>query len=145
MGLEQHLHQVSRLLVLKRTFSRVSRLTSICSEGCPLGKCLRSHVNKTETEYALAMITRAGIPSTKIVPGLALYGRSYEMANKSCKGPECTFTSKDSGATKGVCTNTCVPPTSSPFPFLIGRESAGPCPALSPFTPSVRPDNKIQC
>ncbi|KAG8163304.1 hypothetical protein KVR01_006601 [Diaporthe batatas] len=74
--------------------------------GCPNGNCLRSHVNKTETEYTLAMVTKAGIPSTKIVPGLALYGRSFQMSDSSCKGPECTFTGKESGATKGSCTDT---------------------------------------
>lgn len=52
------------------------------------------------------MVTKAGIPSTKIVPGLALYGRSFEMTDPSCKGPECTFTGKESGATKGSCTDT---------------------------------------
>jgi GH18 family chitinase len=65
-------------------------------------------VNKTETEYTLAMITKAGIPSIKVVPGLALYGRSFEMTDPSCQGPECTFTGKESGATKGACTDTYV-------------------------------------
>ncbi|KAL3477790.1 glycoside hydrolase superfamily [Aspergillus californicus] len=74
--------------------------------GCPDGNCLRSHVNKTETEYTLAMITKAGIPSTKVVPGLALYGRSFEMTDPDCKDPECTFTGEESGATKGACTDT---------------------------------------
>ncbi|KAL4739555.1 glycoside hydrolase superfamily [Aspergillus similis] len=74
--------------------------------GCPTGNCLRSHVNKTETEYTLAMITKAGIPSNKVVPGLALYGRSFEMTDPSCRGPECTFTGEESGATKGACTDT---------------------------------------
>ncbi|KAL3462744.1 glycoside hydrolase superfamily [Aspergillus heterothallicus] len=74
--------------------------------GCELGNCLRSHVNKTETEYTLAMITKAGIPSIKVVPGLALYGRSFEMTDPECQGPECTFTGKESGATKGACTDT---------------------------------------
>ncbi|KAI0191619.1 hypothetical protein F4808DRAFT_476023 [Astrocystis sublimbata] len=76
------------------------------NEGCPKGNCLRSHVNKTETEYALAMITKAGLPSTKVVPGLALYGRSFKMSSKDCKGPLCSFTGKESGATKGLCTDT---------------------------------------
>ncbi|KAJ5662800.1 hypothetical protein N7507_003531 [Penicillium longicatenatum] len=74
--------------------------------GCPDGNCLRSHVNKTETEYTLAMVTKAGLPSIKVVPGLALYGRSFEMTDKDCKGPECTFVGKESGATKGLCTDT---------------------------------------
>ncbi|KAL4804670.1 glycoside hydrolase superfamily [Aspergillus unguis] len=74
--------------------------------GCPDGNCLRSHVNKTETEYTLAMITKAGIPSTKVVPGLALYGRSFQMTDPDCTDPECTFTGEESGATKGSCTDT---------------------------------------
>ncbi|KAJ3557281.1 hypothetical protein NPX13_g9959 [Xylaria arbuscula] len=76
------------------------------NEGCPNGNCLRSHVNKTETEYTLAMITKAGIPSTKIVPGLALYGRSFKMTSPNCKEPGCTFIGEESGATKGACTET---------------------------------------
>ncbi|KAI9371712.1 hypothetical protein BJX61DRAFT_12353 [Aspergillus egyptiacus] len=79
---------------------------SFVNPGCEDGNCLRSHVNKTETEYALAMVTKAGIPSIKVVPGLALYGRSFEMTDPSCKGPECTFTGEESGATKGACTDT---------------------------------------
>ncbi len=35
--------------------------------------CLRSHVNLTETELALAMITRAGMPSNRIFVGEATY------------------------------------------------------------------------
>lgn len=57
------------------------------------------------------MVTKAGLPSIKIVPGLALYGRSFEMADPDCKGPECRFTGKESGATKGSCTDTCVRPS----------------------------------
>src|SRR5699024_5686162 len=49
------------------------------NEGCPNGNCLRSHVNMTETNYALAMITKAGVPTNKIAVGLARYGRSFEM------------------------------------------------------------------
>jgi len=76
--------------------------------GCANGNCLRSHVNKTETEYTLAMITKAGIPSNKVVPGLALYGRSFEMTDPSCKGPTCTFTGTrtHSNAIHGECTDT---------------------------------------
>ncbi|AEO66607.1 glycoside hydrolase family 18 protein [Thermothielavioides terrestris NRRL 8126] len=50
--------------------------------GCPspLGNCLRSHVNLTETELALAMITKAGVPASKIAVGIASYGRSFGMA-----------------------------------------------------------------
>ncbi|KAL5045986.1 hypothetical protein BDW71DRAFT_207965 [Aspergillus fruticulosus] len=74
--------------------------------GCENGNCLRSHVNLTETNYALAMITKAGVPAKKVVPGIAGYGRSFKMNDPGCKGPECTFSGPDSGATPGECTDT---------------------------------------
>lgn len=52
--------------------------------GCPNGNCLRSHVNPTETEYALAMITKAGVPANKIAVGIASYGRSFGMEDPTC-------------------------------------------------------------
>lgn len=76
------------------------------NEGCPNGNCLRSHVNMTETNYALAMITKAGVPTNKIAVGLARYGRSFEMTKAGCTGPECTFTGPKSGAWPGQCTDT---------------------------------------
>ncbi|KAF7161388.1 hypothetical protein CNMCM5623_007002 [Aspergillus felis] len=39
---------------------------SFSNPGCPTGNCLHSHVDLTETEYALAMITKAGVPANKI-------------------------------------------------------------------------------
>ncbi|EMT60851.1 Killer toxin subunits alpha/beta [Fusarium odoratissimum] len=57
------------------------------SPGCPKGNCLRSHVNLTETMGALAMITKAGVPSTKVIVGVTSYGRSFKMAKKGCVGP----------------------------------------------------------
>ncbi|EXM30032.1 hypothetical protein FOTG_05063 [Fusarium oxysporum f. sp. vasinfectum 25433] len=76
------------------------------SPGCPKGNCLRSHVNLTETMGALAMITKAGVPSTKVIVGITSYGRSFKMAKKGCAGPMCTFlgSSTESLARKGVCT-----------------------------------------
>ncbi|KAK3938836.1 glycoside hydrolase superfamily [Diplogelasinospora grovesii] len=74
--------------------------------GCPNGNCLRSHINKTEIEYALAMATKAGIASTRIVPGLALYGRAFQMTDPSCTGVNCTFTGPQSGAPPGRCSQT---------------------------------------
>lgn len=38
--------------------------------GCPGGNCLRSHVNMTLTLNALSMVTKAGVPSNKIVVGV---------------------------------------------------------------------------
>ncbi|EGE06693.1 chitinase [Trichophyton equinum CBS 127.97] len=42
--------------------------------GCPSGTCLRSHVNLTETISALSMITKAGVPSNKVVIAYVLEG-----------------------------------------------------------------------
>ncbi|KAH8882398.1 glycoside hydrolase, partial [Thozetella sp. PMI_491] len=74
--------------------------------GCPTGNCLRSHVNLTETNYALAMITKAGVPSNKVLVGVTSYGRSFGMVDPSCTGPSCLFTGPDSGALPGSCTAT---------------------------------------
>ncbi|KAJ5735081.1 glycoside hydrolase family 18 protein [Penicillium malachiteum] len=79
---------------------------SFVNPGCPTGNCLRSHVNLTETEYALAMITKAGVPANKVVVGIASYGRSFGMDDPSCTGPECLFVGPDSTATEGDCTAT---------------------------------------
>jgi hypothetical protein len=46
------------------------------------------------------------VNANQVVAGLALYGRSFEMENTSCTGPECHFTGPLSGATKGACTDT---------------------------------------
>lgn len=59
------------------------------SPGCPAGNCLRSHVNRTETQQAFSMITKAGVPSNKIMVGQALYGRSFEMTEAGCYTEMC--------------------------------------------------------
>jgi GH18 family chitinase len=76
--------------------------------GCPSGNCLRSHVNETETKDALAMITKAGVPSGKIVVGVSSYGRSFKMTQAGCDGPNCKFTGTNriSNANRGRCTDT---------------------------------------
>ncbi|TFB04572.1 hypothetical protein CCMA1212_003490 [Trichoderma ghanense] len=57
------------------------------SLSCPTGNCLRSHVNITETTDALSMITKAGVPSSKVVVGIASYERSSKMGRAGCTGP----------------------------------------------------------
>ncbi|CAG8954007.1 hypothetical protein HYFRA_00009106 [Hymenoscyphus fraxineus] len=74
--------------------------------GCPMGNCLRSHVNLTETMYSLSMITKAGVPSNKIAVGVSSYGRSFKMTNPACTGPECTFIGPETKAEPGQCTQT---------------------------------------
>ncbi|KAL7782928.1 glycoside hydrolase family 18 protein [Trichoderma ceciliae] len=79
--------------------------STFANPGCPTGNCLRSHVNLTETEFALSMITKAGVATNKIAVGIAGYGRSFGMANPSCTGPQCLFKGPASAATPGECTN----------------------------------------
>ncbi|ERS96515.1 hypothetical protein HMPREF1624_06719 [Sporothrix schenckii ATCC 58251] len=81
---------------------------SYSQEGCPTGNCLRSHVNLTETMTSLAMITKAGVPSGKVVVGVTSYGRSFGMTDPGCYTPECTFGGGAAGstATQGPCTGT---------------------------------------
>ncbi|CAN9372976.1 unnamed protein product [Alternaria alternata] len=78
------------------------------SPGCPEGDCLRSHVNMTETTTALAMITKAGVPSYKVVVGIASYGRSFKMAEEGCTSEMCRYTGSRtvSDAMPGPCTGT---------------------------------------
>ncbi|KAF2119736.1 hypothetical protein BDV96DRAFT_642744 [Lophiotrema nucula] len=76
--------------------------------GCESGNCLRSHVNETETKDALAMITKAGVVSNKIVVGVPSYGRSFKMESAGCDSEMCKFTGSPrlSNANKGRCTDT---------------------------------------
>ncbi|KAF5009147.1 hypothetical protein FDECE_4591 [Fusarium decemcellulare] len=76
--------------------------------NCPSGACLRSHVNWTETHNALSMITKAGVPASKILMGVSTYGRSFKMAQAGCDGPECSFLGDrlESPAKPGRCTDT---------------------------------------
>ncbi|KAI8692013.1 hypothetical protein NCS56_00195800 [Fusarium sp. Ph1] len=77
-------------------------------EGCEFGNCLRSQVNLTETQYSLAMITKAGVPSNKVIVGVTSFSRSFKMAGAGCYGPECLYTGErlNSDAKKGKCTDT---------------------------------------
>jgi len=60
----------------------------------------------TETMSALTLITKAGIPSNKVIVGVASYGRSFKMVQPGCTGPMCPFAGKASGAKPGLCTGT---------------------------------------
>ncbi|KAH6617548.1 hypothetical protein F5144DRAFT_660933 [Chaetomium tenue] len=83
--------------------------TSIWAQvGCITGNCLRSQVNLTETVQSLVMITKAGVPGRKVVVGVTSYGRSFDMVQPGCWGPNCFFTGDrlTSNAKKGVCTGT---------------------------------------
>jgi GH18 family chitinase len=60
----------------------------------------------TETLSSLAMVTKAGVPSAKIIVGVSSYGRSFKMTDPSCSGPDCRYTGPESGAEHGKCTET---------------------------------------
>lgn len=75
-------------------------------DGCPAGNCLRSQTNITETILALSMITKAGVPITKIAVGVTSYGRSFQMITPGCTGSMCTYTGGESGAYPGPCIGT---------------------------------------
>ncbi|KAF1994464.1 glycoside hydrolase family 18 protein [Amniculicola lignicola CBS 123094] len=77
-------------------------------EGCEAGNCLRSHINSTETMNSMIMMTKAGVPSHKVVMGVSSYGRSFKMTDATCRGPLCTFEGarNESPAKKGKCTDT---------------------------------------
>ncbi|KAK0620501.1 hypothetical protein B0T14DRAFT_586889 [Immersiella caudata] len=76
------------------------------AEGCELGNCLRSHVNKTETINSLALITKAGVPAYKVFVGISSYGRSFKMAQVGCREPHCLYLGvrNESPAQPGYCT-----------------------------------------
>lgn len=80
---------------------------SWAQEGCSGGNCLRSHVNATTTHDSFVMITKAGVPTHKVVVGVSSYGRSFKMADSTCRGPQCTFLGErnKSPAKPGRCTN----------------------------------------
>lgn len=67
-----------------------------------LGAVVRSHTNIKEVESALELFLRDGVPSEKLVLGLAYYGRSFQLANPSCNRIGCAFKGP---ARSGECTN----------------------------------------
>nr|WMS58917.1 chitinase POCH-10/2021 [Penicillium ochrochloron] len=59
--------------------------------GCSAGDCLFSHVNLTETMWALSMITKAPVATSSIMVGVTSYGRSFEMTTVGWYTSDCTW------------------------------------------------------
>ncbi|KAF3802950.1 Killer toxin subunits alpha/beta [Colletotrichum gloeosporioides] len=76
--------------------------------SCPSGKCIRSHVNLTETRNTLSIMTKADVANNKVMVGESDYGRSFHMAVDGCWSPLCVFmgTRTESDANPGRCTAT---------------------------------------
>ncbi|KAF4555458.1 putative glycosyl hydrolases family 18 protein 2 [Elsinoe fawcettii] len=60
--------------------------------NCDNGDCLRSMINITETMESLALVTKAGAKSDKVVVGVTSYARGYHAIDPSCTGPDCKWT-----------------------------------------------------
>ncbi|KAH7113136.1 hypothetical protein B0J13DRAFT_631257 [Dactylonectria estremocensis] len=62
-------------------------------DQCDSGKASAVMViNLTETNNALSMIIKAGVPNNKVFVGEASYGRFFHMARDNCWKPDCEFT-----------------------------------------------------
>ena len=66
-------------------------------------KLIRPHTNLTETSQGLDLLWRNGVEPSKVVLGLAFYGRSFTLADPSCKTPGCAVTR---GGIAGQCSAT---------------------------------------
>lgn len=64
------------------------------------GNYLNSHTNLTEIGLALDLLWRNKIDSSKVVMGLAFYGRTFSATSQACLKPGCTY---ESGGKKGKC------------------------------------------
>ncbi|KAK8103189.1 glycoside hydrolase family 18 protein [Apiospora sp. TS-2023a] len=69
----------------------------------PIGPYVYAHTNLTEIDTALNLFWRAPIAPSRIILGLAFYGRSFTLKDPSCTTPGCEFS--EAGA-QGRCTRT---------------------------------------
>lgn len=67
-----------------------------------LGPLVRSHTNIKEIDLALELFLKDGVPSEKLVLGLAYYGRSFQLKNPLCSKIGCEFVGPSRA---GRCTN----------------------------------------
>ena len=62
------------------------------------GNVLNPHTNLTEIDAALDLLWRNDVDPTKVVMGVAFYGRAFSATSESCLEPGCTY---ESGGQKG--------------------------------------------
>ncbi|KAG8162769.1 hypothetical protein KVR01_007247 [Diaporthe batatas] len=67
-----------------------------------LGPKVMAHTNLTEIDLTMDLMWRNDIPPENIVLGLGFYGRSFTLADPSCKTAGCPFSG---GGAAGECTN----------------------------------------
>ncbi|ETS82826.1 hypothetical protein PFICI_04702 [Pestalotiopsis fici W106-1] len=67
------------------------------------GAYLRGHTNLTEIDEGFNLLWRNGVEPENVVMGMGFYGRSFTMADSSCYGPDCEFSS---AGLAGDCSNT---------------------------------------
>lgn len=58
-----------------------------------VGPWLNAHSNLTEIKDAMDLLWRNGIDSSKVVMGLAFYGRGTTLTNPGCSTPGCRYAS----------------------------------------------------
>ncbi|RAH42220.1 glycoside hydrolase, partial [Aspergillus brunneoviolaceus CBS 621.78] len=67
------------------------------------GPYINAHTNMTELQTTLDLLWRNDIDSSKVVLGMAYYGRSFTLTEASCSEPGCRFVS---GGNAGNCSIT---------------------------------------
>jgi len=76
-------------------------LHGVWDKTSPEGPRMFGHTNITDIDLALNLLWRNNIPPEKLALGLAMYGRTFKLADPTCWRPGCMF----SGAgDEGECT-----------------------------------------
>ncbi|KAL4773042.1 hypothetical protein BDW60DRAFT_206795 [Aspergillus nidulans var. acristatus] len=68
-----------------------------------VGPYLNPHTNLTEIKNSMDLLWRNDIDPSKVVMGMAYYGRSFTLADPGCTEPGCTYRS---GGNAGECSET---------------------------------------
>ncbi|KAL2859873.1 uncharacterized protein BJX67DRAFT_338240 [Aspergillus lucknowensis] len=66
-----------------------------------IGNKIHGHTNLTEIKLAVDLLWRNNVPPGKVVLGTGFYGRSFQLSDKDCAEPGCSF---KGAARAGECT-----------------------------------------